>query len=243
MQTRKAFTLIELLVVVAIIAVLAAMLLPALQKAKGMSRQSECINRLRQVMLAIYLYSDDYSDYIPQMSMQADSPPAYPGYSVPADYPSGWYPSWSAQIWPYLKNKQVWTCPTGDPDEAWRPQFGHYGCASPGFCMYPTSFCGGVVVPCTYKPLKRTEILNPAAKYAVFDSGVYTCDYTQANGTASGWVSYIPGEPWNTGPNNYDGNGNDWPKKRHPTGMCVAFVDGHVEGMDVVKFAKNVAGW
>ena len=59
------FTLIELLVVVAIIAILAAMLLPALQNAKEKSRQTVCINTLRTWGAAFLAYAEDYNGVLP----------------------------------------------------------------------------------------------------------------------------------------------------------------------------------
>lgn len=224
---KDAFTLIELLVVVAIVAILAAMLLPALQRAKAQARQPLCLNNLRQLMLAVHAYADDHNDSIPCYAMF--------NYPTPPDYPAGWSAVWFAQLWPYLKSQDLFRCPTGDRDTINNPYRGQYGGSTPNVFNYSTEW--------GYKPNKRSEIRNPATRYAIFDCGLYTCTQAAALGNASSWSAYIPGAPWNTGPNSYDDGQNDWPRPRHPGGVCVAFVDGHCEVVELVKFCQNSTGW
>jgi prepilin-type N-terminal cleavage/methylation domain-containing protein/prepilin-type processing-associated H-X9-DG protein len=64
-RTGTAFTLIELLVVVAIVAVLAAMLLPAIGMVRTSAMQAKCGNNLRQIGLAFELYSSDHDGLVP----------------------------------------------------------------------------------------------------------------------------------------------------------------------------------
>ena len=65
-RPNRGFTLIELLLVLAVTAVLAAMLLPALARAKEKSRATQCLANLRQWRLDCRLYADDHDDFLPR---------------------------------------------------------------------------------------------------------------------------------------------------------------------------------
>jgi prepilin-type processing-associated H-X9-DG protein len=83
--------LVELLVVVAIIAILAAMLLPALQGAKNRARSAECMSNLRQLSMAFHLYAENNNGF---------PPPHYDANATPVQ--------WPGRIAPYLNLKVVY---------------------------------------------------------------------------------------------------------------------------------------
>ena len=69
-RDTRAFTLIELLVVLAIIAILAALLLPVLSRGKGYAYRAQCTSNLKQLGTVIQLYADDHGDHLPGPAWQ-----------------------------------------------------------------------------------------------------------------------------------------------------------------------------
>lgn len=94
-RSKNGFTLIELLVVIAIIAILAAILFPVFAQAREKARQTSCLSNNKQLATAIMMYAQDYDEQYPN-GLQQD----------------WWMDTWVRTTQPYVKNFQVYRCPS-----------------------------------------------------------------------------------------------------------------------------------
>ena len=113
----RAFTLVELLVVVGIIAVLLAILLPAVSRAREQGRQIVCANNERQIATVIFMHVNDNQGKLPIIVNPFPPAPAWEGICMVSP---GWLDYESGVLWPYIApdtatREAVFNCPS-DPD-------------------------------------------------------------------------------------------------------------------------------
>ena len=222
-RMASAFTLIELLVVTAIIGIVAALLMPALSKAKAKSQQTFCLNSCKQFGLAGKMYADDANGVV------------VPTFGVL----QGVGKAWVSILLPYLSSgtktdtgtnggnsSVIWGCPVYQQDTSRNAHNNTMG-SETGFGenAYPGLAANGNTFqddPNSATPVQRfqwDQITNPSTRAFVGDSG---------DPTFSAWS-----QSYYTAPSYYSGC------YRHNNRGDFVFFDGHVEPLKIPQIVSS----
>jgi len=221
---HRGFTLIELLVVIAIIAILASILFPVFARARENARRSSCASNLKQIGLATMQYVQDYDGkyfwrcYGPDVGSY--KAPGNPEACQTYWGPNGVTGPTSGFLQPYVKNTQVFTCPSGNATTA-----------------YPSGYAYNLVagVPASYGHtiLSESVVERASEMIAFYDTTWALQGYVP---TASSWTSGT----WNVNFCKVSGQSPCLPENqhygRHLDGANASYMDGHVKWHKVSYF-------
>ena len=215
-SSAKGFTLIELLVVIAIIAILAAILFPVFARARENARRASCSSNFKQIGIGVMMYVQDHDELYPA---------AWQPYGAsPITQQSEWY--WIDIIYPYVKSKQVFICPSSDSSQLLGR---NYGANSLMLQLYGNP------------PFNLAALSAASSTYMAMDSGTYHINPDKVS-PARTW-EWLPGNglldaSHCSAVTNPDYN-KDCMTGRHFDGVTVAFADGHVKWLKVSKIHEQ----
>ncbi len=201
----SAFTLIELLVVIAIISILAAIIFPVFAQAREKARQTTCLSNMKQLGTAVMLYVQDYDEALPGVADGNAGVGATGGWMVytafPAyETPKSYHPEQGA-LYPYIKNVQVFVCPTDGDGRRSGNSYAYNG------CLIQPPFVAGFN---RGKPLSALD--DPSGRALLLEES--RTDFLTRYGTDDGFFNLPVGNAVST---------------RHQGGSLVLFTDGHAK--------------
>jgi prepilin-type N-terminal cleavage/methylation domain-containing protein/prepilin-type processing-associated H-X9-DG protein len=228
-RLKNGFTLIELLIVIAIIAILAALLLPALAKGKEKARVLQCLNNMKQLTLCWNLYADDNADLIAKDWISGSSLPGswVTGNVMSANTING---ITSGTLYPYSKSLNIYQCPNLVPKNnqllvrsvSMIDRLGGANTAeSVQYHVHDASSAFGPAYP-IYKKFSQIRNPGPSAAMVFVDESQNSVDDGAFIITLTQW--------------------QNTPTVRHNRGATFSFVDCHVERWGW-KGLNTESGW
>ena len=221
MKSRfKSFTLIELLVVIAIIAILASMLLPALNKARDKAKSISCTNNLKGISSLFTFYIDDNDGLYPPLNAEGNESNKMWYTNLLVKYQGTC--EWENEGWGNsgMKNP-LWTCPSATPGLVYTG--GGYGVNQCNFICYPSS---------KFAFRRLSKIINPSVKVVIMDTWLPNQNYK------THYTFIVPG--WSS--NNW-ANGVQQAAPRHDNASNLNFVDGHVSRKPYGELLADQPAW